>query len=241
MMRATPVLAATTIAGLVASIWLYVDNRALRAARDERSSSDELAPQAKLVSTVASGMFDPSRARAGLPSAPQAPPSLPPQHEETRMERRARGTQEVAARFGRAPGETPEQYRERVMPMISAGLAVPRSRAEEMRKAAEEKAHVTAEQSKQLDHTFDKVYDDVIAYTDKAIADRQLSPYERNVAGWLEFAGGLGTILGDAQSQIGHVLSPDQMQSMSDAGFEWGEYLGLLAPWEHLQAPPPPR
>jgi hypothetical protein len=27
---------------------------------------------------------------------------------------------------------------------------------------------------------------------------------------------------------------------MSDAGFEWGEYLGVKAPWEKL-TPPPPR
>lgn len=157
------------------------------------------------------------------------------------MDRRARGTQEFAARFGRQPGETADEYKARVMPIIKAGLLVPRARVEEMRKTAEEKAHVTAEQSRQLDRAFDKVYDDVIAYTDKAVADRELSPYERNVAGWLEYAGGLGTILSDAQSQIGRVLSSDQVQAMADAGFEWGEYLGLEAPWEKLQAPPPPR
>ena len=32
----------------------------------------------------------------------------------------------------------------------------------------------------------------------KAVADGMLSPYERNVSGWLEYAGGLGGILGDA-------------------------------------------
>ena len=26
---------------------------------------------------------------------------------------------------------------------------------------------------------------------------------------------------------------------MSSAGFEWGEYLGTMAPWENLDAPPP--
>jgi len=38
--------------------------------------------------------------------------------------------------------------------------------------------------------------------------------------------------------QIGQVLSPDQMKAMSDSGFEWGEYLGLEAPWEQLHPPP---
>jgi hypothetical protein len=26
---------------------------------------------------------------------------------------------------------------------------------------------------------------------------------------------------------------------MADAGFEWGEYLGVNAPWENLKPPPP--
>ena len=240
MTRATRVLAATTVAGLVATIWLYLDNRALRAERDDARHAGELAaPQARVVSTVAYGVTGAPGWTGSSPNAPTPPPTLPAEHEETRAERRARGQQEIAAMFGRAPGETPEQYKQRVMPMITTALAIPRTRAADMRKEAEEKAHVTAEQSQQLDRSFGKVYDDVIAYTDKAVADRQLSPYDRNVAGWLEYAGGLGTILSDAQTQIGTVLSPDQMQAMSDAGFEWGEYLGLLAPWERLQPPPP--
>ena len=48
-------------------------------------------------------------------------------------------------------------------------------------------------------------------------------------------------MLQDAQGQIGQVLSPDQVHAMSDSGFEWGEYLGLEAPWEQLTPPPPPK
>ena len=114
-------------------------------------------------------------------------------------------------------------------------------RIEEQRKVAQDKAHVTPEQSARLDKAFDKVYGDVLDFTNKAIADGQLSPYERNVSGWLEFAGGLGGILNDANGQIGKILEPGQMKAMYDAGFEWGEYLGLKAPWESLKAPPPPR
>jgi hypothetical protein len=109
-----------------------------------------------------------------------------------------------------------------------------------MRKLAETKAHVTPAQSAQLDKAFDKVYADALDYTNKAIADGTLSPYERNVSGWLEIAGGMGTILGDAQGQIGKILDPAQQKTMYDAGFEWGEYLGVSAPWEKLQPPPPP-
>jgi hypothetical protein len=154
------------------------------------------------------------------------------------MDRRARRTDDVALMFGRLDGESEDDYKARLMPMISAGLLMPRLRAEENRKTAEDKAHVTPEQSAKLDKAFDKIYSDVIDYTNKSVADGQLSPYERNVAGWLEYAGGLGGILNDANGQIAKVLEPSQVKAMSDAGFEWGEYLGLKAPWEQLKPPP---
>lgn len=100
---------------------------------------------------------------------------------------------------------------------------------------------MTAEQSKQLDAAFDKIYTDVLDYTNKAITDGQLSPYERNVAGWLDYAGGLGGMLTEANGSIGKILTPEQMKVMASSGFEWGEYLGLSAPWEQLKPPPPPR
>jgi hypothetical protein len=240
MTRASWVLSATTLAASAVAVWLYVDNRALH--RELESAPPKLvAPQASLMETVANGVIKQPRS-AAIPSlAPTPAPQLPDQRDETRMERRARGQQEFAAMFGRAPGETPEQWRDRIMPLVKTGLALPRTRVEDMRKTAEEKAHVSADQSRRLDQAFAKVYDDVLAYTDKAVADRLLSPYERNVAGWLDYAGGLGTILGDAQAQIAQVLSADQIKMMSDSGFEWAEYLGLEAPWEKLQAPPVPR
>lgn len=157
------------------------------------------------------------------------------------MERRARRTEELAQMFGRLEGESEEEYRSRVMPLISGGLLVPRMKIEEQRKVAQAKAHVTPEQSAQLDKAFDKIYGDVLDYTNKALTDGQLSPYERNVSGWLEYAGGLGGLLGEANGQIGKILEPTQVRAMSDAGFEWGEYLGLKAPWEQLKPPPAPR
>jgi hypothetical protein len=155
------------------------------------------------------------------------------------MDRRARRTDELAQMFGRLDGESEDDYKARILPLITTGLALPRMRAEEQRKVAQDKAHVTAEQSARLDKAFDKVYGDVVDFTNKAITDGQLSPYERNVAGWLEYAGGLGGILTDANGQIGKILDPSQVRTMSDAGFEWGEYLGLKAPWEQLRPPPP--
>ena len=31
----------------------------------------------------------------------------------------------------------------------------------------------------------------------------------------------------------------EQIKAMSSSGFEWGEYLGVSAPWENLKPPPP--
>jgi hypothetical protein len=239
MTRATWVLATTTVVGIALAVWLYLGKRDLEdqlaAARAARP-----VPAAAATEKAAARSADPwttaQRSMASHSGSGPAP-SLPDQKDESRLERRQ---QEFAAMFGRLDGETEEEYKNRIVPLIKGGLLIPRQRVEQMRKEIEEKAGVTPEQSAKLDKAFDKVYADAIDYTNKAIADGQLSPYERNVSGWLEYAGGLGGILGDANSQIGQILSPGQMHTISQSGFEWGEYLGLEAPWEKLQPPPPP-
>ena len=50
---------------------------------------------------------------------------------------------------------------------------------------------------------------------------------------------GLGGILTSANGQIGKILDPSQVKTMYESGFEWGEYLGMQAPWERLKPPPP--
>ena len=241
---ASKVLAVTTAVGVIASAYLFLENR------DLRSRLAKPAPSATIAAAQSDGSATTSQAsstassttRSGAITAPLAgpTPALPEEKEENRLERRARRTEELAAKFGRLDGETEEEYRARIAPLISAGLAIPRMRAAENRRWAEEKAKVTPEQSAQLDKAFEKVYGDVLDYTNKAITDGTLSPYERNVAGWLDYAGGLGGLLTEAQGSVGKILSPDQMKLMSQSGFEWGEYLGLSAPWEKL-TPPPPR
>jgi hypothetical protein len=239
MQRATQVLAVTTTLAVAAAVWLYVQNRELRGelvghvvvAADETPAIADKDPWAAVA----------RQGRGGGPREHGLEPKLPDQKDEGRLERRQRRQQEFAAMFGRQDGETDEEYRARVVPLIKTGLAIPRAHVEDMRKQAEAAAHVTAEQSKKLDAAFDKVYDNVLDYTNKAITDGVLSPYERNVSGWLEYAGGLGTMLGEANGQIGQVLSPDQMKSLTNSGFEWGEYLGLEAPWEQLSPPPAPK
>jgi hypothetical protein len=238
MARATTVLATTSLVAVVASIWLYVDNRSLRADLAAKDVKD--APKPEISARAPDPVTEPSR--SGAPSrATWTPPVLPSVNEESKMDRRARRQQELSAMLGRGEGESEDEYKARMLPLLKAALAIPRTRAEEMRKLAEEKAKVTAVQSQQLDQAFNKVYDDVLNYTNKAVADGTLSPYERNVANWLEFGGGLGTILQDANGQVGKILSADQLKTMYDSGFEWGEYLGLEVPWEKLNAPPPPK
>jgi hypothetical protein len=237
MPRATTVLAGTSLVASIASIWLYLDNRSLRsdlAALRDAQTKPEVAARAP------DPVIEPSRSSA--PSrASWTPPVLPAPNQESKLDKRARRQQEISAMLGRGDGETEDEYRARLLPMLKAALMIPRGRVEEMRRIAEEKAHVTQVQSQQLDAAFQKVYDDALNYTNKAVADGTLSPYERNVANMLEYAGGLGTILQDANGQIGHILSADQMKTMYDSGFEWGEYLGLEAPWEKLNPPPPPK
>jgi hypothetical protein len=238
MARATPILATTTLAALALAGWLYTSNRALRA---QLAHPAAIAPPPDAPGPVAARPGEPTPRPARSAAIPRpAPPAIAEPPEESRMERRARRTEEVAAMLGRLDGESEADYKARVGPLIAGGLLVPRIRVDEQRRIAEDKAHVTPAQSAQLDQAFAKVYGEVLDYANKAIGDGQLSPYERNVAGWLEFAGGLGGILGEANGQIAKVLEPAQLRAMSDAGFEWGEYLGVKAPWEQLRAPPPP-
>jgi hypothetical protein len=246
MARATWLLGVITVASVSSSLWLYLDNRSLRGELAAQSLAAAKPAAATPVATAAARPVERSAPpqRTVAPVAPTAAgpaPSLPEAPRETRLDRRARRTEEFAAQFGRLDGETEDEYRARVLPLISAGLIAPRMRAEEQRRVAQEKANVTPEQSARLDKAFDKVYGDLLDYTNKAVTDGQLSPYERNVSGWLEYAGGLGGILTEANGQIGKILEPSQVRAMYDSGFEWGEYLGLKAPWEQLKPPPPPR
>jgi hypothetical protein len=244
MARATWGLVATTAVAAGAALWFYFDNRDLRAqlaAKKPQPVAVAPRPDDKLAyPRPDEWAADKPRGSAAAVSAGPVP-QLPAQADESRLERRQRRQQEFAAMFGRADGETDDEYKARIVPLIKGGLLIPRQRVAEMRKEIEQKANVTAEQSQKLDKAFDKIYADALDYTNKAVADGLLSPYERNVSGWLEYAGGMGGILNDANGQIGQILTPDQIKTISGSGFEWGEYLGLQAPWENLNAPPPPK
>jgi hypothetical protein len=244
MARATWVFVATSAIAAAAAIWLYLDNADLRdqlaatkpAPTEGSANSDKPVSQSD-DSWAAPSLDSTGSGGAAISAGPG--PRLPEQKGESRLERRQRRMEEFSAMFGRMDGESEEEYRNRIVPLIKGGLLIPRQRVDQMRKEVEEKAGVTADQSKKLDQAFEKTYADALDYTNKAVADGLLSPYERNVSGWLEYAGGLGGILNDANGQIGQILTPDQMKTIGSSGFEWGEYLGLNAPWENLKAPPP--
>ena len=246
-MRATWVLGAVAAAGVATSIWLWRENRALE---------DELAARP---APAAAAAVDPWSAPASSPSGdddaparttarPVAPirigsgkmPELPDAPQESRLERRVRRRAEIAAFLGRSDGETPDEYRARIVPLIKAGLAKPRADVEDQRRALEAKAGVTPEQHAKLDAAFQDTYSDLLKYANGAIADGELTPYKTNVAGMLQFAGGLGAILDGTETRIGGILTPDQQRAFDDSGFEWAEYLGVQAPWEQLEPPPPP-
>ncbi|MEZ4362293.1 MAG: hypothetical protein R3B48_19040 [Kofleriaceae bacterium] len=237
---------AALLAALAA--WLYLDNRALRARLAEVSRAPGAASETTAAAAVTTGAPTPDarsprrgllalgEALSRVTRRPEPAPATPP---EGRMERRSRRSAEVAALLGRAADESEEDYRARVVPILSGVLERPRERVLEMRREAEAQAGVSPEQSAKVDAALGAAYDELLAYTDAAIEAGQLSPYQRNVAGMLEYAGGLGGILGGAEAKIGTILAPEQAQAMYDAGFEWGEFLGVSAPWERLKPPPP--
>jgi hypothetical protein len=245
MTRTNLVLGGVAAASLALAGWMYLQNSGLE---------DDLAASRREVAVVTEQLGeagDPwanGGAGAGPRSATIKPPAdalaggptLPAQPRETVMQRRARMTEMMLAMFGRGADESEADYKARTNPLITAGLEKFRRLSGQRRHAAQDAAGVTREQSAKLDAEVQKIYGDVIDYTNGAISDGQVSPYSRNVAGWLQFAGGLGTILTDAESRFGKILSPEQLRTMTSMGFEWGEYLGSNAPWENLNAPPPP-
>jgi hypothetical protein len=173
------------------------------------------------------------RPRPTLEAEPEAEP------EEDRAERRKRRQAEMAAMFGRLDGETPEEYRDRMVPFLQTALAVPRQHVRDARRRAEEAAKVTDEQRVALDRVFEDVHQEVLTLTNRAVAEGDLTPYRRNWAGALNYAGGIGAVLGAAEARTAEILDPTQQRILYEQGFEWGEYLGATVPWEQLEPPPP--
>jgi hypothetical protein len=247
----TPLLAGVAVLGFLGAGWLYLENRDLSSevARLRAAEKNRPDPWTGADSAGKTAAADSSRDRSGFLPLPMRnlgkaaaggpPPKLDDKPKESRLERRVRRQGELAALLGRDPDETEEEYKNRMLPFLQMALERPRANVDEMRKQAELAANVSDAQSKQLDQEFEAIYSELIDFTNVAVADGQLTPYDRNVKGMLQYAGGLGAILEGAEGRIGKILSAEQMRAMYDTGFEWGEYLGVRAPWERLRAPPP--
>ena len=245
MTRSTWVGYGLAVVATVAALWLWRDNRGLR---DSLAARPDVAATKVSVAQAAPPPGDPwgkPAARVAVPEGSgtltgRAPaPELGDAPRESRLDRRLRRGDEIAAMFGRDADESEAEYSERMGLMLRTMLGRPRDEVAEMRRVAEEKAGVTAEQRAGLDAVAGEAYTAALEYTNAAVAAGTVSPYRRNGAGLLEFAGGLGGLLTETESKFGGILSPAQQQSLYDAGFDWGEYLGVTVPWENLTPPPP--
>jgi hypothetical protein len=238
-------MGAVAALGLIAAGLLYRDNQRLRE-RLAAVAPDESEPAADAGegSPAAGGEAAKPRKRRGLfglgGSSAGERPALPEAPKETRAERRRRRQEQMRAFLGRGEDESEADYIARMKPLIEAGLAAPRQRLEEAFEEAMQAAGVSEAQRTELDALLEDTFREAMALTNQAIAAGDLTPYEPNWSGALQFAGGLGAVLGGAEHRLGGILSPSQLQAMTDSGFEWGEYLGVMAPWETLDPPPPP-
>lgn len=222
---------------------LLVQNRALRHELERLRGQDLAAPsRAAEKDAWATDRGDGRGPLVGqaAPTTSAPPPSLEGEAKESRLERRLRRQEQFAQLLGRLPGETDDDYRARVMPLANVWIDKARTRADEMRKAVEEKAQLSEAQRRQIDEAMAPAYEEFLAYTNAAITDGQLSPYDMNVTGVLEYAGGLGPLLAQTEGSINKVLSPEQQKIFATSGFEWGEYLWAYAPWDRVTPPPPP-
>ena len=254
MSRASSALAVGLGVAVAACGWLLWENRNLRQKLDQTlASSGESSGEARAAASGDRTDDDPTAAASGAGNSNRAnlsrwlfrnrpqPPSVDNEpKKETREERRQRRQLEVEALFGRLDGETAEEYRERMVPFVENTLAGPRKRLADARQAIEEAAGVTEKQRAEMDEVFNDFYSEVVELTNAALETGDLTPYSRNWSGVLNFAGGVGAVLEGTETRIDTILTPEQRNIIYDGGFEWGEYLGVTAPWEQINAPPPP-
>ncbi len=246
------ILAVGALAVSTASLWR--DNRRLRralAAGGSGGAADRESAGSNDVS-VRRGAADPlafvgalgrvvtAAAAQGEKPTADAGPTNGDQDRETVEQRRDRRQQLLRDLLGRRPGESDADYKSRITPLVTAALSGPRDRVAEKRRQFEEAAGVTAEQRAQLDAAFHDGQAELVHLADVAIADGDLTPYERNTRGVLAFIGSTVGTVDALDAALGKILTPEQRALMGEAGFDWVEYLGVTAPWEDTHPPPPP-
>ena len=246
---------AAIIVGLaVATVWLGIDNRRLRgqvgkAQHEEVTTAtsdtdDSTTTAARSSPTAGDGDRAGDRERgsgtAALLGALNRAIEKGDADDSDRSDRRRRnGPRWMRMILGRGEGETDEQYRERVAPLITDRLSGPRDRMNEERTAFEQAANVTADQKAAMDQAFQDAYGELIDHANGAIQAGDLTPYKRNIRGVLSFAAGAETIVDGLDTKMNGILTPEQQAAMQESGFDLVEYMAVTAPWETLKAPPP--
>jgi hypothetical protein len=248
------VLALVAGAGLAAAGWLFVENRALRAdlaaARAARAHAEEApagpsavpAPPPPASSAATPRLDAGERAAALLRLARQMaarPPAEPAPQTPDPDTRRDRTQKRVRELLGRAIGETEDQYRARVAPLVAMALARPRQRSEDKRQEFEGAAGLSPEQRAALDQAVADSRAELVTLASQAVTDGDLTPYRRNTLGLLNFVGDAAGIADGFDARVRGLLQADQVGLLDDTGFDLVEYLGLTTPWESVTPPPP--
>src|SRR5688572_11182822 len=145
------VLALVCAASLGLSAWLFVENRRLRGLIEDQPARPPAAvaaaePEEDAAGEVAAAPPAGDAKKGGraaallgfvaktLSSPPPAAESSPPADFDARRDRRQQRMRDL---LGRAAGETEEQYRARVAPLVATVLFRPRQRMEDKRREFE--------------------------------------------------------------------------------------------------------
>jgi hypothetical protein len=178
--------------------------------------------------------------RAFRQPAPEAAPTDDGNKEKPSFaERRERRQQAVKELLGRRPGETEDEYRARVAPLVEGMLSFPRARVEEARAEFEQAAQLSEAQSAAFDQAMKDTYGELVAHANAAVAGGDLTPYRRNTLGILGFVGGTAGIADGFATRLQSIFTPDQLALMDATGFDVLEYLAITTPWETVNPPPP--
>lgn len=254
--RVLPLVLSTALA--VAAVVLYLDNRALRtdleaarattaravaaeaSAREEAATDTPDSPNpdrrrrggGALLGFVGRMMQTPPEATA-TPDDGAAPPRPDVQARRERQQKRIRDL------LGRIPGETDEQYRARVVPLVGMALGRPRQRLEDQRHEYEAAAELSHEQRGALDGALADARAELVELASRSVAAGELTPYRRNTIGVLNFVGGAAGIADGFDARLRQILGAEQLALLDQTGFDIIEYLGITTPWETV-APPPP-
>ena len=244
-------LAGLSVALLATSLWLWRDNRRLR---EELALRPATATPAVATPEAASATADesPERPRRDTPRGGARLLGMvarlmtgPPPADDTQRpaevpeSRRDRRQQFLRSTLGRADGETDEQYRERVVPLMQTMLSRPRQRVEDQRAEFETAAELTPEQRTGFDQALADARNELVGLASKAVTAGELTPYRRNSLGLLNFVGGAAAIVDGFDARFRQLLGPEQVGLLEDTGFDVIEYLGFTTQWETVTPPPP--